>query len=305
MKNNVDKNYFKDLNRKDYIEKAYEIITNEGIKSISIRRIAKEMGCSSTCLYRYFKNLDELLFYAQMGFLNCYLEDLENVEKTWKTVWDQHLGVWECYTRAAFRYPEAFDMIFLHENSKNLDTAVVEYYNMFPEEAFDMIFLHENSKNLDTAVVEYYNMFPENLSGFKEHLKKMLETPGFYDRDFEMCMQCVDAGQISLENAKKMNHMECTLYMGYLKDILSNGIKEEDIEDRVRCFVREVGQISLENAKKMNHMECTLYMGYLKDILSNGIKEEDIEDRVRCFVREVKDIANFYADKFEYTGDFI
>ncbi len=263
MKNNVDKNYFKDLNRKDYIEKAYEIITNEGTKAISIRRIAKEMGCSSTCLYRYFKNLDELLFYAQMGFLNCYLEDLENAEKTWKTVWDQHLGVWECYTRAAFRYPEAFDMIFLHENSKNLDTAVsisirriakemgcsstclyryfknldellfyaqMGFLNCYLEdlenaektwktvwdqhlgvwecytraafrypEAFDMIFLHENSKNLDTAVVEYYNMFPENLSGFKEHLKKMLETPGFYDRDFEMCMQCVDAGQISLE----------------------------------------------------------------------------------------------------------
>lgn len=230
MRNNVDKNYFKDLNRKDYIEKAYEIIREEGIKAISIRRIAREMGCSSTCLYRYFKNLDELLFYAQMGFLNCYLEDLEKSEKKWKTVWDQHLGVWECYTRAAFKYPEAFDMIFLNENSKKLDTAVVEYYNMFPE----------------------------NLSGFKDHLKKMLETPGFYDRDFEMCMQCVNDGQISLENAKKMNHMVCTLYMGYLKDILNNGIEESQIENRVKNFVREV-----------------------------------------------RDIANFYADKFEYTGDFI
>ena len=29
MRNNVDKNYFKDLNRKDYIEKAYEIIREE------------------------------------------------------------------------------------------------------------------------------------------------------------------------------------------------------------------------------------------------------------------------------------
>ncbi len=26
---------------------------------------------------------------------------------------------------------------------------------------------------------------------------------------------------------------------------------------------------------------------------------------VKNFVREVRDIANFYADKFEYTGDFI
>lgn len=216
MKSNSDKTYFKDLNRKDYIKKAYEIIKDEGVQAISIRRIAKEMGCSSTCLYRYFKNLDELLFYAQMGFLNCYLEDLEKASKKWKTVWDQHLGVWECYTRAAFRYPNAFDMIFLHENSKNLDTAVVEYYHMFPE----------------------------NLSGFKEHLKKMLETPDFYERDFAMCMQCVEENQITLENAKKMNHMECTLYMGYLKEILTNGIEENRIEDRVRSFVIDVRDIA-------------------------------------------------------------
>lgn len=216
MKSNSDKTYFKDLNRKDYIKKAYEIIKDEGVQAISIRRIAKEMGCSSTCLYRYFKNLDELLFYAQMGFLNCYLEDLEKASKKWKTVWDQHLGVWECYTRAAFRYPNAFDMIFLHENSKNLDTAVAEYYHMFPE----------------------------NLSGFKEHLKKMLETPDFYERDFAMCMQCVEENQITLENAKKMNHMECTLYMGYLKEILTNGIEENRIEDRVRSFVIDVRDIA-------------------------------------------------------------
>lgn len=216
MKNNSENTYFKDLNRKDYIEKTYEIIKEEGIKSISIRRIAKEMGCSSTCLYRYFKNLDELLFYAQMGFLNYYLEDLEKASKKWKTVWDQHLGVWECYTRAAFRYPEAFDIIFLHENSKNLDTAIVEYYHMFPE----------------------------NLSGFKTHLRKMLETPDFYERDFEMCKQCVEENNISLENAKKMNHMECTLYMGYLKDILTNGIDENQIENRVKEFVRDVRDIA-------------------------------------------------------------
>ena len=52
-------------------------------------------------------------------------------------------------------------------------------------------------------------------------------------------------------------------------------------------------------------MVCTLYMGYLKDILNNGIEESQIENRVKNFVREVRDIANFYADKFEYTGDFI
>ena len=209
--------YFKDLNRRDYIQKAYEIIKKEGTKGISIRRLAREMGCSSTCLYRYFKNLDELLFYAQIGFLNSYLEDLNESEKKWKTVWDQHLGVWECYTRAALKYPEAFDMIFFHEEAKRLDTAIKEYYEMFPE----------------------------NISNFDGYLREMLEIPDFYERDFRMCMKCVEDNRISLENAKKMNHMVCTLYMGYLKDVLYNGIEEDRIEDKVKQFIGEVRDICI------------------------------------------------------------
>lgn len=224
---NIENRYFKDLNRRDYIQKAFEIIKDEGTKGISIRRLAKEMGCSSTCLYRYFKNLDELLFYANMGFLNSYLIDLNRAEKTWKNVWDQHLGVWECYTRAAFKYPEAFDMLFFHENSKKLGTAVKEYYNMFPE----------------------------NISVFNNHLRIMLENPDFYERDYEMCIQCVKAGKISEYNAKRMNHMECTLYMGYLKDILLNGIEECDIENRVKCFVEDVKDIAEMYADDFKYTE--------------------------------------------------
>lgn len=39
------KKYFKGLTRRDYIAKANEIIHREGIEAVTIRRIAKEMGC--------------------------------------------------------------------------------------------------------------------------------------------------------------------------------------------------------------------------------------------------------------------
>ena len=50
----VRRKYFKDLNRKVYIERALEIIRDEGTEAISIRRMAKEFQCSSTSMYRYF-----------------------------------------------------------------------------------------------------------------------------------------------------------------------------------------------------------------------------------------------------------
>ena len=70
MKKNVGTSYFKDLSRKDYVVQASRIIKKEGVEAISIRRIAAELGCSSASMYRYFQNLDELLFYAQLDALN-------------------------------------------------------------------------------------------------------------------------------------------------------------------------------------------------------------------------------------------
>ena len=46
--------YFKGLSKRDYILKTQEIIRSEGREAASIRRIAKEMNCSSASLYRYY-----------------------------------------------------------------------------------------------------------------------------------------------------------------------------------------------------------------------------------------------------------
>lgn len=82
MKKNVGTSYFKDLSRKDYVVQASRIIKKEGVEAISIRRIAAELGCSSASMYRYFQNLDELLFYAQLDALNEYILDCQNVKRS-------------------------------------------------------------------------------------------------------------------------------------------------------------------------------------------------------------------------------
>ena len=65
----MDKNYFKGLTRKDYIQKVQEILQNTGEKDISIRKIANELGCSSAALYRYFSSKDELVYYLNLKVL--------------------------------------------------------------------------------------------------------------------------------------------------------------------------------------------------------------------------------------------
>lgn len=209
------KRYFKDLNRKDYIERAYEIIKNEGEAGVSIRRMAREFGCSTTCLYRYFENIDELIYYAYIIYLDEYLQVLHEKEKDWKDIWDMHIGIWEGYSRVAFTHPKAFDTIFFSPASRRLTNALREFYSMFPE----------------------------RINIVSPYLQVMLWSTNLFERDMVMAKRCVEAGVITMENARHMNRMICLLYKGYLKEILDYGIRPEDIEKGVQQFRRDVERI--------------------------------------------------------------
>ncbi len=207
--------FFKNLKRKDYVEKAAEIIQNEGIEAVSIRRIAKELDCSTTAMYRHFHNLNELLFYAQLSALNTYIYNLQQRSSSWKSIWDTHFDIWELYSDQAFRKPKAFELIF--------------YQNM--------------NKNLGSALKEYYEMFPEAIVNLTPLVKNMLEIPGFYERDWQIVQQIVEQGFLSEESGKKINHIECNLFLGYFKYVQETNIQPEEIPTLVNQFMNEIKEI--------------------------------------------------------------
>lgn len=207
--------FFKNLKRKDYIEKASQIIRSEGTQAVSIRRMAKELDCSTTAMYRHFQNLDELLFYAHLSDLNTYIANLEEKVPTWNSMWDVHFGIWELYSDQAFRKPEAFELIF--------------YRNL--------------NKDLGSALEEYYEMFPETIVNVTPLIKEMLQIPGYYERDYHILMHLVEHGLITPENTKKINHIECNLFLGYFKYVQDTGISEEDVPNLVAQFMAEVKEI--------------------------------------------------------------
>ena len=216
MKKNVGTSYFKDLSRKDYVVQASRIIKKEGVEAISIRRIAAELGCSSASMYRYFQNLDELLFYAQLDALNEYILDLSKCEKEWNDIWDVHFGIWRSYAKEAFKKPQAFEAVFYRNINRDLGEALKEYYEMFPD-----------------AIIQ--------VSPF---IKEMLEIPSYYQRDYYICKLLVAEGKISEENAKKLNHIICTLFLGYFKFVQEHGISQDEIPELVNQFIQESKEIT-------------------------------------------------------------
>lgn len=224
--------YFKGLSRQDYIQKAHEIIREEGLQAVSIRRIARELGCSSACLYRYFDNLSELLYYAELRTLKGYINSLNEAEKGWKTMWDIYVGIWDCYSREAFAHPEAYNLLFFTFTNEKLKTSIKEYYEIFPED------------------IENTNRF----------FHEMLQTPDFMSRDFEMCKKCIRANAITYANAVQLNRVVCMLYKGYFKTVLDEGIKKEEIDARVRIFIKDVDAVVKALAKDLKG-----YKGYRRN----------------------------------------
>lgn len=204
--------YIKGFSRRDYIQKAHELIQEEGLEAISIRRIAKEMDCSSASLYRHFENLSELLYYAELRTLASYIRRLNEGEKKWKNVWDTYIGIWDCYSREAFAHPEAYNLLFFEFTNAKLKDSIGEYYNMFPED------IEETSRIFRT----------------------MLQCADFMGRDFEMCKRCVQEGVISMENAVQLNRIACLLFKGYFFTVLKEGIREEEIEARVNMYTADL-----------------------------------------------------------------
>ena len=217
MRKSEGTSYFKDLSRKDYVVQASKIIKEEGVEAISIRRIATELGCSSASMYRYFENLDELLFYAQLDALNEYILDLSKREKEWADIWDVHFGIWRSYATEAFKNPQAFETVF--------------YQNL--------------NRHLGEALKEYYEMFPDAIIRVSPFIKEMLEIPSYYDRDYYICSILVSEGKITEANAKKLNHIICTLFLGYFKFVQEHGVDEAGIPALVDQFITESKEITL------------------------------------------------------------
>lgn len=202
---------------------------SEGIGAVSIRRIAKELGCSSASLYRYFDGLPELLYFAELRMLRDYIRRMNEMAPRWKNVWEVYVGVWECFSQEAFAHPHAYNRLFFDYPVDKLKSSIKEYYQMFPED-----------------IMETNQIFDD-----------MLKISNFMLRDFEMCKRCVKENAISYDNAVQLNRMACMMYKGYLKTALDEELTQAQIQDNIKSFIVDVDMLVVNLADELQG-----YKGY-------------------------------------------
>lgn len=179
-----------------FISATREVIETEGIKNVTVRKVADIAGCNSSLLYFYFNDVDELVTMACMSYLEKYTKTLIADLKHLDDDYDIFVHTWEVFTVYTLNNPEIFHQIFFAEHKESLTKMIAEYYRLFPAQLDavgasikDMLYqgtLEQRNADVLRPLVEQGHIKEENvelinslmLSYFHEILYKRLHSDG-------------------------------------------------------------------------------------------------------------------------------
>ncbi len=126
-----DKELLKQQNRIRFIQAAQELIENEDLEKVSIRRIAEKAGFHNSTIYLY---VDQLILLSSLKYFNEYSKALSELSTKDLTPLETFIKIWNFFVQTVFRKPKIFYNFFFGKHSENLTRIMKQYYELFPEE---------------------------------------------------------------------------------------------------------------------------------------------------------------------------
>lgn len=197
-----------------FIDAAAQIIEQEGIDEITIRKVADIAGYNSATLYNYFENLDHLVSLAAMKFLKDYTEGLPSYLQRAKNTLEKTLLIWECFCHYSYKSPKVYYAIFV----TNLE------------------------RSLPTFIKEFYEIYPEYLKEMPDYIAEMLVRNNIYDRSLVLLNECADEGYFDKKDLADLNEMTYFIYRGMLSKVLNENI-DGTIEDAVKKTMKYIKKV--------------------------------------------------------------
>lgn len=202
-----------------FIEATEDLMKEDDIDEISIRKIAKRAGYNSATLYYYFEDLEHLILFASIRYLREYTSALaKNIKKDMITM-EKYRTVYETFNHYAFRSP-------------------VIFHNMF---------FGKYSPMLLEVIKEYYDIFPDDLEGHDELLRGLLTQGNMYSRDKQMVDQLVSEGTIEDKKSDITLKIIISVHESYVYEAMIQGDKL-DLDSHEKSFL-EIFDYLLDNAK--------------------------------------------------------
>lgn len=202
-----------------FIEATEDLMKEDDIDKISIRKIAKRAGYNSATLYYYFEDLEHLILFASIRYLREYTSALaKNIKKDMTTI-EKYRTVYETFNHYAFRSP-------------------VIFHNMF---------FGKYSPMLLEVIKEYYDIFPDDLKGHDELLRGLLTQGNMYSRDKQIVDQLVSEGTIEDKKSDITLKIIISVHESYVYEAMIQGDKL-DLDSHEKSFL-EIFDYLLDNAK--------------------------------------------------------
>lgn len=132
-----EKELLKQRNTIRFIEAAQELIEEEGLEKISIRKIADRAGFHNSTIYLYFEDVDELILLASLKYFNEYSKALSGLSRKKLPPREHFLSIWAFFAQTVFERPCIFYNFFFGKHRNNLTEIMTQYYDLFPQEKAD------------------------------------------------------------------------------------------------------------------------------------------------------------------------
>lgn len=197
---------------KSLINSAREIMKEEGLDNITIRKVGERARLNSATIYNYFENLEHLKIFACLFVFDEYIEDIENYIKEDGNVIENYFGIWECFIKHTI-----------------IDAEV--YYN---------IFFNKLERKISEYVEEYYLLFPFKNKNYGKSIDKMLSSSSVENRNRILLEEMADKGYLDKKDINWVNDLSVYSYESILFRVYKNNIGKEEAAKKMFSYIKKI-----------------------------------------------------------------
>ena len=106
------------------LAEATRLIAERGYDAVSMRQIARAVGCSATAIYLFFENKDELLFTAVQGAFDEFVASLREAAASEGSPRERLARIGMAYITFGLDHPQSFRLMFVDKPNFLLSPAV-------------------------------------------------------------------------------------------------------------------------------------------------------------------------------------
>ncbi|MBD8520382.1 TetR/AcrR family transcriptional regulator [Lysinibacillus sp. FSL R7-0073] len=202
---------------KYFVDATAEIIEEEGVENVTIRKVADKAGYNSATIYNYFSEISHLLFFASMRCMQDYTNEVARYIERGKDPIDKYLLAWECFCQYSFKQPQIFHAVFIMDLGETPEKLLENYYNFYPN---DLINIPEDLK----TILFQHSLTKRGRSMLEIALKEGYLTEGNVDAINEITLLIWQGMFTNLLNNRKSYdaHQATEIVMSYITKIVRN-----------------------------------------------------------------------------------